>query len=163
MRDSPLNFHINDFGGLAVTMPSDRPLEEPIGCCAKRQRDKSGGTTQTRRNEKRGEREHLRRAEKLEVSRRNEVQVLLRREVHDGEWSTPSEQQGHLVSLPRRDGHIRKGESALRTAPRSNPEFSVNVGPRRTASVDRLAGDLFNMIGGNHFAGNDEMSPGNNL
>src|ERR1700738_2952381 len=56
------------------------------------------------------------------------------------------------MSLPRGDIRIGKSEPALGALPGTNPQFAVNIGPRRSASVRRKAGDLLDMIGGNHLA-----------
>ncbi len=91
-------------------------------------------------------------AEELELPERDQVDVLLGGEVDQGEGSSATEQQAHSMSLPRGDIRISESEPALGALPGTNPQFAVNIGPRRSTSVRRKAGDLLDMIGGDDLA-----------
>jgi len=54
------------------------------------------------------------------------------------------------MSLPRRDVSVYKRESPLGAVRWTNPDFPVNVGPGRAATIGHKPGDLLEMVGLHH-------------
>ena len=130
MRGGATNLGFDQGLCVAISLFPDGPFDRPIDCRAHGQCDKSGAAAQAGADQRGREGEGLGRSEELELSPRQQVDVLLRREVDEGERvAVTTEQQSYLMSRARRNVGVDESKAALRAVQGSYPNLAVDVGP----------------------------------